>query len=200
MTLAHRLKQLRLERNASQGERGPSQAELSRQLAHEGIVLSQVAISQLEGGVIKGTTVCASLANFFGVNALWLETGRGKKDLDYVQPQRKEYCKEIEEVIQLMESTDVRGRERALLAVKDAVDSRNAFLASLPLPRSQGVVETTELSHDQKLIIEGAKAALLVEGLMPEIMEDVRAFENEKRTNDGCVVERDTEARKDKRQ
>jgi len=196
MTIGQRIKRLRME----QGERGISQAALSRELAQRGVVLSQVAISQLEADHMKGTTYTASIAHYFGVNALWLETGQGKQDSDYVQPKRKEYCREIEEVISLMESTDVRGRERALLAVKDAVDSRNAFLASLPLPRAQNVGEAAERSHDQKLIAESAKAALLVQALMPEIMEDVRTGENEKRSNDGCVVERNTEARKDKLQ
>jgi transcriptional regulator with XRE-family HTH domain len=110
------------------------------------IGMRQSYIAQLENGIINESTKVASIAHILGVNALWLERGSGKPNLDYVHPVGipKTYCKEIEEVIKLMESTDDRGRRRALIAVEDTVEAYQARKNSLP--RAQSVDELGELS------------------------------------------------------
>lgn len=49
-----------------------------RQLA-DAVGIKQSAISQLESGTSQKTTYAAAIAAKLGVNALWLETGRGPK-------------------------------------------------------------------------------------------------------------------------
>jgi transcriptional regulator with XRE-family HTH domain len=44
--------------------------------------LSQASVSGLESGESKGSTCTARLAHTLGVNALWLETGEGPRDIE----------------------------------------------------------------------------------------------------------------------
>lgn len=62
-------------------ESGLTQKELAAKVG-----ISQPTLSDLEKGESKGTGFIASLAAALGVNALWLETGRGTKSPSQVQP------------------------------------------------------------------------------------------------------------------
>lgn len=53
------------------------QAKLSQSALAQKVGMSQSALSELETGESSGTTLLASLAAALGVNALWLETGKG---------------------------------------------------------------------------------------------------------------------------
>jgi hypothetical protein len=124
------------------------------------------------------------------VNAHWLETGHGSPDLNYTQPVvvEKSYCKEIEEAIRLMESSDDRGRLKMLIALQDAYDLYKAFQASLPVPHvpDAGNDRIEEAAHralgEEFLakVIANEGAALLVQELMPEILDRVKMMGNEK--------------------
>lgn len=169
MTIGQRIKKLRLERRISQ-------TELASRIG-----VHQVAISQLEGDVVKGTTYVASLAHILGVNALWLETGQGKPDVGYspLDETTKNHCKEIDEVIRLMESTDDRGRRKALIAVEDVVEAHLARKNSLPRAQQP---EEDEADYVNRLAQEA----------LPEIIE------SEKLANDVYMPDNGG-ARKDKR-
>ncbi len=65
MTIGQRLKQVRKERHLTQ-------VELAARVG-----MKQSTLSDLELGKSAGTTNLAVVANVLGVNALWLETGRG---------------------------------------------------------------------------------------------------------------------------
>jgi transcriptional regulator with XRE-family HTH domain len=65
MTIGQRLKQVRK-------ERGLTQVELAARVG-----MKQSTLSDLELGKSAGTTNLAVVASVLGVNALWLETGRG---------------------------------------------------------------------------------------------------------------------------
>lgn len=67
MTIGQRLKQVRK-------ELGLTQMELAARVG-----LKQSTLSDLELGKSAGTTNLAVVANAIGVNALWLETGRGER-------------------------------------------------------------------------------------------------------------------------
>lgn len=51
-----------------------TQAQLAKKVG-----MSQGALSELETGASEGTTLIATFAAVLGVNALWLETGRGDR-------------------------------------------------------------------------------------------------------------------------
>lgn len=67
MTIGQRLKQVRK-------ERGLTQVELAARVG-----MKQSTLSDLELGKSAGTTNLAVVASVLGVNALWLETGRGER-------------------------------------------------------------------------------------------------------------------------
>ena len=104
-----------------------SQAELGKAIG-----VGQSLIAYLESSSApspRSSSHLIEIAHFFNVDAYWLLTGEGNKEPGFRQPTAiaKNYCKEIEEVIKVMESTDDRGREKALIAVKDAVDAHRAW-------------------------------------------------------------------------
>lgn len=68
MSIGTRIKQLRKE------------AKLSQIELAERVGLKQSTISDLEVGKSTGTTYLAQIAQVLGVNALWLETGKGARD------------------------------------------------------------------------------------------------------------------------
>lgn len=68
MSIGTRIKQLRKE------------AKLSQIELAEKVGLKQSTISDLEVGKSTGTTYLAQIAQVLGVNALWLETGKGGRD------------------------------------------------------------------------------------------------------------------------
>jgi transcriptional regulator with XRE-family HTH domain len=138
MTIGQRIKEARLKCRMNQTE-----------LAREHGNLSQISISQLEANVNKATTYIGSLAHILGVNALWLETGLGKPDLDYVHPPEAKYCKEIQEVIKLMQLTDDRGRRKVVLAVEDVLEAHKAYKNSLPRAQEAEIDKVGE--HTRRL-------------------------------------------------
>lgn len=60
---------------------------LSQQQLADAVGIKQSAISQLESGASQKTTYAAAIAAKLGVNALWLETGRGPKYPEVSEPQ-----------------------------------------------------------------------------------------------------------------
>lgn len=62
--------------------RGISQKELAAKIG-----TSQPALSLLESGESQGTTFLARIASILCVNPLWLETGKGTRELATVLPQ-----------------------------------------------------------------------------------------------------------------
>jgi phage repressor protein C with HTH and peptisase S24 domain len=60
---------------------------LSQQQLADAVGIKQSAISQLESGASQKTTYAAAIAAKLGVNALWLETGRGPKNSGVSEPQ-----------------------------------------------------------------------------------------------------------------
>ena len=54
-------------------------AKLSQQKLADKVGIKQSTISELETGESAGTTMLATFASILGVNALWLETGKGDK-------------------------------------------------------------------------------------------------------------------------
>lgn len=60
---------------------------LSQQQLADAVGIKQSAISQLESGASQKTTYAAAIAAKRGVNALWLETGRGPKYPEVSEPQ-----------------------------------------------------------------------------------------------------------------
>lgn len=77
MTIGTRLKQAR---KAAQ----LTQVELAKRVG-----LNQSTLSDLEIGKSVGSTSLAALAHALGVNALWLETGRGEREAAKEQPQEQ---------------------------------------------------------------------------------------------------------------
>jgi phage repressor protein C with HTH and peptisase S24 domain len=66
-----------------------TQAKLSQKALAQKVGMSQSSLSELETGESSGTTLIASFAAALGVNALWLETGKGPvtgPHLSVVQP------------------------------------------------------------------------------------------------------------------
>lgn len=65
---------------------------LSQQQLADAVGIKQSAISQLESGASQKTTYAAAIAAKLGVNALWLETGRGHPEVSEPQsPSEDEY-------------------------------------------------------------------------------------------------------------
>jgi len=118
MSLGQRIKQLRK-------QRGLSQSQLARMT---GVNQSLIARLEIDGAV--GSAHVASIANILKVNALWLQTGSGKPDLNQVS--KNKFEEEINQLIKLLASTDERGREKILTAAKDALDAHKAWQHSLP--------------------------------------------------------------------
>jgi transcriptional regulator with XRE-family HTH domain len=170
MTLGQRIKDFRKKLDISQHEL----------CLRSGV--SQVSISRLESDLDKSSTRIGSLAHALQCNALWLQTGEGKPDLDYVAEEgfSKEYSKETKIIIKLLESSDDRGREKALIAVKDALDAHQAWKNSLP--RAQETDEINDLSDR------------LAHDLLPESLDNI---ERETTSNDGYRAVK-AMARKDK--
>lgn len=179
-----------------------TQEELAKKI---GKTQSSIAYLESDGPNVGSSSRLAAIARALNVNAHWLETGQGSPEPDYVQPVvvEKRYCKETEEAIALMESTDERGRLKMLIAVQDALEAHEARLASLPRPRIEEpkVDERAKnaRSHDQKVISETEKITSLVEELMPDILGRVKTMENESGSSDACIDDKHLEGRKDKR-
>lgn len=93
--------------------------------------MSAPTISELETGKSAGSTKLAAIASALGVNALWLETGKGTSDLSHQEPfEARKYSKETEEIIKLVESTDEIGRGKCLYQVKEIVEMREQIKKS----------------------------------------------------------------------
>lgn len=60
---------------------------LSQQALAKAVGMRQPTLSALESGKTQSTSLIASFASKLGVNALWLETGRGPKYLEVSEPQ-----------------------------------------------------------------------------------------------------------------
>ncbi len=87
--------------------------------------LSQGAIGHLESGKRLSSRKIASIAEVLGVDALWLCEGKGDQ---FPSISKEVLSVEILEVIEMMKSTDQRGRERIHFACKDAYELHEAHL------------------------------------------------------------------------
>ena len=110
-------------------KKGLTQATLARLSGS-----SQPAIGSLESGNRVASRNIAAIAAALGVNAMWLQTGKGRPDLNYVEPVEvvKQYSADIQLVIELMLSTDERGQKKILLAAQDTLDMHRALQSSMP--------------------------------------------------------------------
>jgi len=174
MTIGQRIKRMRT-------EAGLSQAKLS-----EKVGVDRSLISQLESDKGTGTSHVAALAYALNVNALWLQTGKGRPDVGYTPPIEiaQNYGKEVDAILELLESTDDRGKQKALIAVQDTLDAHKAWKNSLP--RAHEVDESTEHGIDvNKIATE--EAGRLVQELMPEILERVKIMKSEHKSSTSDV-------------
>ncbi len=92
--------------------------------------ISQAMISKIEKGLAESSRSLPLIAHVLRVNALWLQTGQGKPDLDYSHP-ISDSNPILRELAELIKSTDKRGQEKILLAAKDALDMHIAWKNSL---------------------------------------------------------------------
>ncbi|PRC92642.1 helix-turn-helix domain-containing protein [Solimicrobium silvestre] len=137
MSIGTRIKELRTLKKISQAALGKR------------VGISAPAISDLESGKSVSSTKLPMIASVLGVNALWLETGRGKPNLEHVEPieVRTKFHPDIEAVIQLMESTDGRGRNKILNAAQDALELHQAH--NIAIKRSNEQLTASKDKTDQ---------------------------------------------------
>ena len=111
-------------------------AKISQQELAKMIGADQSSVSDLERGKTSSSAIIASYARALKVNPYWLETGRGKADLSFIAPTEIaiNHHDEINQVIDMMNKTDQRGRVKVLIAVQDAITTHNAWMMSLPQP------------------------------------------------------------------
>lgn len=125
MLIGQRIKSARNDAKMTQGQLGAK------------VGMSQSAISELETGESASSTLIASLAAALGVNALWLETGKGDRhgQVTSVATGRGEArtaltYEDAEVLLDLYRRADERGRINALVALRSgagdaAADSSN---------------------------------------------------------------------------
>jgi transcriptional regulator with XRE-family HTH domain len=92
--------------------------------------MKQGTLSELETGESDGTTLVASFAAALGVNALWLETGKGPKASDHAQRIKDAHMilayEDEEGLLDLFRRTDDRGRfEIIQLAISEVRRAAN---------------------------------------------------------------------------
>lgn len=102
-------------------------AKLTQKQLATKVGISQGALSELETGESEGTTYVASFAAALGVNALWLETGKGLPGPGAVDVRRERTARMIlayddeAALLDLFRRTDDRGRfEIVKLATREA--------------------------------------------------------------------------------
>lgn len=102
-------------------------AKLTQKQLAVKIGISQGALSELETGASEGTTYVASFASALGVNALWLETGKGLPTPGAGEGKRERTARMIlayddeAALLDLFRRTDDRGRfEIVKLASREA--------------------------------------------------------------------------------
>lgn len=75
-TLGERLKKCREEKAAEKGVKSISQTVVAKAVG-----MSQTNLSELESDLYPTSSFIPALANYYGVSALWLSDGKGKKEL-----------------------------------------------------------------------------------------------------------------------
>jgi len=90
--------------------------------------MSQGALSELETGASEGTTLIASFAAALGVNALWLETGKGltapqagealTPPVAHREPRMVLAYDDEETLLDLYRRSDERGRKAILMLAR----------------------------------------------------------------------------------
>lgn len=129
MTLGERIRE---EREAQ----GISRVDLAK---HAGIAVS--TLSDLELGLSKGTTVLHKIAFKLGVSSHWLETGKGKKEPQLVDPSQSVGLDvtKLTDLIETLEAAAVqagrdippRTKARVLASLYASNASREAVVAAL---------------------------------------------------------------------
>jgi transcriptional regulator with XRE-family HTH domain len=120
---------------------------------------SDAAASHWVNGVNGMSAAKARLvADYLGVNALWLETGDGERcrSSPNMDAGTLERHPETLEVVRIMESTDDRGRKNILLAASYAFDEHQAHMRKI---NSEPLREVSQFSDEEIRIIVGYRNA-----------------------------------------
>jgi len=141
---------------------GMSQKELSRSVG-----VAQGIISYLENGENAGTKHLSLIADILGVDALWLQTGKGKPDVHYVQKE-KESNPIVKEMIKVMNSTDARGQQKMLIGAKDILDLHNALKKSMVNFQGADLIAAYTQQEAQKTLSTVIKAETTSDVSVPD--------------------------------
>lgn len=120
-SLSARLNALRNYVNAKEG-RLPTWTEISK---IAGVTSAAVSLWLKKDDGISAISA-RKLAKHYGLNPIWIETGTGSAINTEVRGTEDDPL--TSQVIELMKSTDERGKLKILIAVEDAVAEHNAFL------------------------------------------------------------------------
>lgn len=84
------------------------------------------------------------LAEFLGVDPMWLETGKGRPTVEPVNKYRQE-------VLKMLESTDERGQEKIFIAARDAYELHQAHKMRLDAEIQRVSEVNKAMSSDEPL-------------------------------------------------
>lgn len=120
-TLGERLKYCRKEKDVTQA------------VAAKAVGMSQTNLSELEGGIYPTSSFVPLLANYYGVSALWLATGKGKKEILSSE--------NVETNVKIASNYNLSSRRRVPVISIDDAASWRTILSNLALV--EGFTDTT---------------------------------------------------------